>query len=232
MTRAKAAALETNENVVDIGIGAKRALQTKKAGANRLLSTTTVSDAQAASKRSALSDVSNVSKKDLATVKETVGLKKPLASSRANLVSKAAQPTGITKPSRTNSTRSTLTNADVNKKPKSSEPKRPASGSGVMAATGTKRRALESKPSNQQIYQDTKSSEQKSTKPRQQAQRQEAPPKVEVESVIDTEEYDDYKENVDVNAPHSQQPQKVEEAATMSASEIAFVHDVERGRCR
>lgn len=220
MTRAKAAALETNDST-DAGHGTKRALQTKKAGANRLLSTATT-ETHATTKRSALLDVSNVSKKDLATVKETVGLKKPLVSSRANLVSKAAQPVGVTKPSRTSSTRSTIANADATKKIKSSEPKRPASGSGVMAA-GSKRRVLENKTSNQQIYQDAKSSETTAPKVRQHQA------KVEIGDDVATAEYEDCKENENVHADHEKVSSTVEETVpTMTASEIAFVHEVER----
>lgn len=64
---------------------------------------------------------------------------KKTLSGKAGLVSKAAQSAGVQKPSRTNSTRSILGTKDNNKKPASSELKRPASGSGVMGGVAKKR---------------------------------------------------------------------------------------------
>jgi hypothetical protein len=84
-------------------------LQSKKAAVN----------AQPLRKRAALGDVSNVTKG------EAIEGKKPAAK---GLVSKAAQPLGVQKMSRTSSTRSVLGTKDANKK----ESKR--TGSGVMAA--------------------------------------------------------------------------------------------------
>ena len=96
-----------------MGSGAtKKPLQSKKSAINT----------QPLRKRSALGDVSNVTKGDIVEGKKAVG---------KGLVSKASQPTGIQKNtlSRTNSSRSVLGAKDTNKK--SSEVKR--TGSGVLA---------------------------------------------------------------------------------------------------
>lgn len=88
-------------------------------------------------KRAALGDVSNVAKGDLTAGKpSSKDAKKPLAAKTATL-SKAAQPSRIEKPSRTNSTRSVLGAKDKNAN--SSELKRPASGSGVSGNVQKKR---------------------------------------------------------------------------------------------
>ena len=83
-------------------------------------------------KRAALGDVSNVTKGETAEGKKTQGTVK------AGLVSKAAQPTGVQKHSRTNSTRSILGAKDNNKKA-TTELKRIASGSGVLGGIQKKR---------------------------------------------------------------------------------------------
>jgi G2/mitotic-specific cyclin 2 len=109
LTRSKAAA--SNENDL-ADVPAKKALQTKKSAVNT----------QPLRKRAALGDVSNVTKGDIIEGKKAVG--------KGGLVSKAAQPSGIQKNlSRTNSSRSILSNKDTSKK---SDLKR--TGSGVMAA--------------------------------------------------------------------------------------------------
>ncbi|KAI5463031.1 cyclin-like protein [Mariannaea sp. PMI_226] len=104
MTRAKAAAL----NVDELALPSKGALQTKKPAANSTA-------AAGARKRAALGDVSNYGKNDGVETKKTKG----------GLVSKAAQPTGITK-STTRPTRAPLTSKEPNKK---TETKRSGAGS-------------------------------------------------------------------------------------------------------
>jgi G2/mitotic-specific cyclin 2 len=83
-------------------------------------------------KRAALGDVSNVTKGEVVEGKKSQGTVK------AGLVSKAAQPTGVQKLSRTNSTRSILSTKDNNKKA-TAELKRTASGSGVLGGIQKKR---------------------------------------------------------------------------------------------
>ncbi|KAJ9647757.1 G2/mitotic-specific cyclin [Coniosporium apollinis] len=122
LTRAKAAALSTTSDAHDLP---KKALATKKSATN-------VTGAAHPRKRAALGDVSNVAKgAEVVDGKE----KKPLAG-KAGLVSKAAQPTGIQKPSRTNLTRTILAAKDRNT---AHELKRPASGSGVVGNVSKKR---------------------------------------------------------------------------------------------
>ncbi|KDN68680.1 putative cyclin domain-containing protein [Colletotrichum sublineola] len=101
MTRAKAAALNVDELVAP----GKTALATKKSAVNAI---------PAGRKRAALGDVSNVN------TKETVPGKK--VASKGGLVSKAAQPTGITKKSSTSTSRN----------PAPKEKKAPGSGSGAI----------------------------------------------------------------------------------------------------
>ncbi|KAL0936635.1 g2 mitotic-specific cyclin-b [Colletotrichum truncatum] len=114
MTRAKAAALNVDELA-----GPGKALATKKSVVN---ANTTAGPR----KRSALGDMSNVHKADGVEVKKTT--------SKVGLVSKAAQPTGITKnQSRATTTRSALAPKETNKK---SEAKR-APGSGVAKRKAT-----------------------------------------------------------------------------------------------
>ncbi|TIC89406.1 G2/mitotic-specific cyclin-B [Colletotrichum higginsianum] len=103
MTRAKAAAL----NVDELAAPGKAALATKKPAVN--------ANPAGQRKRAALGDVSNVNKTETA-----VPGKKP--ASKSGLVSKAAQPTGITKKSSTATTRNAV--------PK--EKKAPGSGSGAI----------------------------------------------------------------------------------------------------
>ncbi|KAL5352510.1 G2/mitotic-specific cyclin [Pseudogymnoascus australis] len=127
LTRAKAAAL----SVDDLSSAAQKPLQSKKSGLqiNQPLQR----------KRAALGDVSNVTKGDGAAEG-----KKPLG--KSGLVSKAAQPTGIQKVSRANSTRPALGSKDNNKK-SAVELKRTASGSGVLGGGVTKKRQTTSSTS-------------------------------------------------------------------------------------
>jgi hypothetical protein len=108
LTRSKAAAFTDDASSGPI----KKPLQSKKSAVN----------SQPVRKRSALGDVSNVTKGEAIESKKAVG---------KGLVSKASQPTGIQKTtlSRTGSSRSVLGTKDLNKK---TELKR--TGSGVMAA--------------------------------------------------------------------------------------------------
>jgi len=103
VTRAKAAAMNADELTMPT-----KALQSKKTTTTKATSTRT---------RTALNDVSNMSKAE-------AGEGKKALTSKAGLVSKAAQPTGIKKT--TTSTRSALTTKEINKKV---EPKRSGSGS-------------------------------------------------------------------------------------------------------
>ncbi|KAB8291284.1 hypothetical protein EYC80_009970 [Monilinia laxa] len=102
LTRSKAAAFVTEE----VTGAVKKPLASKKSTTNT----------QPARKRAALGDVSNVAKGG-----DAAEAKKPAA--KGGLVSKASQPTGVTK----NSTRSALGAKDTNKKSLSK-----AAGSGVM----------------------------------------------------------------------------------------------------
>jgi hypothetical protein len=83
-----------------------------------------------------LGDVSNVTKGEAVEGKKVVG--------KVGLVSKAAQPLGVQKLSRANSTRSVLGPKDNNKKASTTELKRAASGSGVMGGLPKKRTATSS----------------------------------------------------------------------------------------
>jgi G2/mitotic-specific cyclin 1/2 len=119
LTRAKAAALNTDE----LSMPAK-SLQSKKS-AN--------SNAQAGQrKRAALGDVSNVTKVDVADGKKPV-------TTKAGLVSKAAQPSGIQK--KTNASRPALATKETNKKV---ETKRSGSGAGAIGALQKKASATTS----------------------------------------------------------------------------------------
>ncbi|GAP92388.1 putative cyclin B [Rosellinia necatrix] len=117
LTRAKAAALD-----VDVAQPTKQPLQTKRSAIN--------ANPPAGRRRAALGDVSNVGKAD------AVEGKKP-AASRAGLVSKAAQPTGIQK----STTRSTTTRTVLGaKETKKTEIKRTGSGSGAIGTASQKRK--------------------------------------------------------------------------------------------
>ncbi|KAF2189653.1 G2/mitotic-specific cyclin CYB1 [Zopfia rhizophila CBS 207.26] len=131
LTRAKTAALGSNDAAA--GDLPKKGLQTKKSttalGANGTAQTR---------KRAALGDVSNVTKNDGLGVGAKDGKEgKKLLASKGGLVSKAAHPTKVQKPSRANSTRSVL--APKEKNVTSSDLKRPASGSGI-SGNATKKR--------------------------------------------------------------------------------------------
>lgn len=121
MTRAKAAALD-----VDVmSQPTKQPLQSKKTAVN-------ANPTAQRKQRAALGDVSNVGKGEVAEGK------KPLAT-KGGLVSKAAQPTGVQKTTRTTSTRTTLANKDTKK----AELKRTGSGSGAIGPS-QKRKATTS----------------------------------------------------------------------------------------
>jgi G2/mitotic-specific cyclin 1/2 len=125
LTRAKAA-LGANESAADVP---KKTLQTKKSTA------TLGANGAATRKRAALGDVSNVTKTDAPGAGAKDG-KKPLATKGA--LSKAAQPTGIKKPSRVNSTRSILEPKEKNI-PSSDLKRRQASGNGIAGQPAKKR---------------------------------------------------------------------------------------------
>ncbi|KAL6717870.1 G2/mitotic-specific cyclin [Lecanora helva] len=130
VTRAKAATQTVPEESV-AGAMAKKPLANKKSATN--VSNTNAIPAQR--KRAALGDVSNVTKNDIHESKDG---KKPLTA-KPGLVSKAAQTAGVQKLSRANSNRSILGAKDANKRPATTELKRPASGSGVMGGASKKR---------------------------------------------------------------------------------------------
>jgi G2/mitotic-specific cyclin 1/2 len=126
LTRAKAAALDN----ASVGDPPKKALATKRS----TTTTTTTTGTLGARKRTALGDVSNVTKKEPT---ETADAKKD-SLAKATL-SKAAKPAGIQKqPSRTTSTRTALGQKASNNT--SSELKRPASGSGIQTGPASKKR--------------------------------------------------------------------------------------------
>ena len=131
LTRAKAAAVG---GAIESGIDEIK----KPLGPKRSQSTLSSSNA-ATRKRAALGDVSNVVKNDSQKNegKEKDAKKGSMGKATTGLVSKAAAPTKIQKPSRANSTRSILTTKD--KSAAASELKRPASGSGVAGNTTKKR---------------------------------------------------------------------------------------------
>jgi hypothetical protein len=123
MTRAKAA-LGSHESAADVP---KKTLQVKK-------STVTLgtNGAAGARKRAALGDVSNMTKPD--ALGAAANGKKP-AVSKIGSVAKAAQPTGITKASRKASSHSIL----PAKEKKTTDLKRPSSGSGIAGQPAKKR---------------------------------------------------------------------------------------------
>lgn len=129
----------------------KKALATKRSATN-------ISNANAAQgqrKRSALEDVSNVTKNELVDTKEG----KKVLSGKTGLVSKASQNAGVQKIPRTNSTRSILGAKDNNsKKTVTDNLKRPASGSGVMGGV-TKKRHTGSAGSQRSIQEERADSE-------------------------------------------------------------------------
>ena len=130
VTRAKAAAVTIPNDAAGENMG-KKALVSKKSATHTSISVAVPGQR----KRAALGDVSNVTKNELVDSKEC----KKILSGKAGLVSKAAQNAGVQKLSRTDSTRSILGTKDQNKKPTSSDLKRPASGSGVMGGAAKKR---------------------------------------------------------------------------------------------
>jgi hypothetical protein len=117
VTRAKAAALTGDDGTTGL---VHKPLQSKKSVLNANPTTR---------KRAALGDVSNVTKGEAVEGKKALG-------GKVGLVSKASQPTGVQKISRTNSTRTTLGTKDSNK---AASLKRPASGSGALGGVQKKR---------------------------------------------------------------------------------------------
>ena len=109
----------------------KKPLAAKRSGLN---ATNRVNGQANGQKRAALGNLSNVTKGDAAGAQEN---KKPITT-KAGLVSKA-QSAGVQKISRSNSNRSVLGVKDTNKRPSSTELKRPASGSGVLGGAAKKR---------------------------------------------------------------------------------------------
>jgi G2/mitotic-specific cyclin 1/2 len=98
---------------------------------------TTMSGIAQPKKRAALGDKSNIGVPAEAGDKESKALKKP-AASKTGSVAKAAQPTGVQKLSRSQSTRSVLAPKGQNST-NVSDLKRPASGSGAMGHVSKKR---------------------------------------------------------------------------------------------
>ncbi|KAI7179952.1 hypothetical protein D0869_15111 [Hortaea werneckii] len=136
MTRAKAAAIETTS----AGEPPKKALTTKRS------TTAPTNNATGTRKRTALGDVSNVSKKEPAEEGKKDALGKPT-------VAKASKPAGVTKqPARSNSTRTALGQKTTNTA--SSELKRPASGSGVGGNVTKKRNTSAIKPTKEEDEED------------------------------------------------------------------------------
>jgi hypothetical protein len=126
VTRAKAA-LGSHESAADVP---KKGLQVKKSAV-----TLGANGAAATRKRSALNDVSNVSKVEPVGAGAKAG-KKPINTKVGNLA-QAAQPTKVTKGTRLGSTHSILNSKDKRAAP--SELKRPGSGSGIGSQPAKKR---------------------------------------------------------------------------------------------
>jgi G2/mitotic-specific cyclin 2 len=115
MTRAKAAALESD-------VLKQQPLPSKKSA----VSTTT---ANAQRKRAALGDVTNAGKTEVAEGKKPA--------TKTGLVSKAAQPNGVQKSARTTTSRTALTTKETKK---TTEAKRAGSGSGAIGPGSQKRK--------------------------------------------------------------------------------------------
>lgn len=129
MTRAKAAALEADVNAQP----AKQPLQSKKTAIN-------ANPTAQGKRRAALGDVSNVGKG------EVVEGKKPLGT-KGGLVSKASQPTGVQKTTRTTSTRTAL----ASKETKKTEVKRTGSGSGAIGASQKRKATSAAQATKQEV---------------------------------------------------------------------------------
>ncbi|KAF2145463.1 uncharacterized protein K452DRAFT_295097 [Aplosporella prunicola CBS 121167] len=125
LTRAKAAALTSSQET-------SAADPPKKTTASKKSTTSTTTLTR---KRSALGDVTNAKGEvaDAKGGKEGKETKKPLSTKRGP-VAQAAAPTGISKPTRSTTTRSVL-----GSKEKSTAGKRPASGNGITGAATKKR---------------------------------------------------------------------------------------------
>ena len=128
----------------------KKALASKKSA----MSVANTNAVPGQRKRATLGDISNVTKNELVESKEG----KKVLGVKAGLVSKTAQNAGVQKPARTNSTRSVLGAKDTNKRPATTELKRPASGSGVMSGA-TKKRHTGSAGSQQSVRDENADSE-------------------------------------------------------------------------
>lgn len=126
VTRAKAAALGVPSHDL-AGLAMKKPLQAKKGATNAQLNTETT----LGRKRTALGDVSNVKQGDVLEIKEV----KKVLGSAAGAVAKAAQPTGITKSSRSTSSRSGVGLKDRG----ANELKRPVSATSVISNVPRKR---------------------------------------------------------------------------------------------
>jgi G2/mitotic-specific cyclin 1/2 len=118
----------------DVSAMGQKPLQSKKTSLN-----TNANIQPLQRKRAALGDVSNVTKGDI------IESKKILGSGKVGLVSKAAQPTGITKNlTRTGSSRSVLGVKDANKATTKIEVKRTGSGAGALGTTLKKQQTASS----------------------------------------------------------------------------------------
>ena len=135
-----------NESAADVP---KKALQTKKSTA------TLGANGAATRKRAALGDVSNVTKQDGLGAGAKDGKKALVTKGQ---LSKAAQPTKVTKPSRANSTRSILETKDKNAG--SDLKKRPASGNGLANQPAKKRtNTAAAKPLKEELKEEPKEDE-------------------------------------------------------------------------
>lgn len=126
LTRAKAAALETN-----VGDPPKKAaaLGVKRAVTTNSVTTANAAAVQSNRRRAALGDVSNVTKHETLDTKAAAGKGK---------IALAQKPTGIQKPARPTTTRTALTNKATSTVA-AADLKRPASGSGVAGNVAKKR---------------------------------------------------------------------------------------------
>lgn len=171
LTRAKTAALET----VTAGDPPKKALTTKR-------STAAATGTLGTRKRTALGDVSNVTKKE--PLGNADGKKDPL--------SKPLKPAGIQKSStaRTNSSRTALSHKSSNA---SSELKRPASGSGI-ATQAAKKRNMSTTKAKRELHEDDDEDSENAPPPRN-GVKVEADKKTKTNSTLidplDFDEYDD-----------------------------------------
>lgn len=168
MTRAKAAALD-----VDVmAPPTKQPLQSKKAAVN-------ANPTAQRKQRAALGDVSNVGKGEVAEGKKTVVTK-------AGLVSKAAQPTGVQKTNaRANSTRTAL----ASKETKKAEVKRAGSGSGAIGAA-QKRKATTSTTKQEVLAEDGEPVRKKAHTLENEKKHERAPSKIpRLEDIVEKDDF-------------------------------------------